>query len=342
MPSILGIETSCDETAVAVVEDGRVVRSSLVSSQVALHAPFGGIVPEYASRHHLEMLHPLVCEALAQAGVERAAIDAVAVTCGPGLAGALLVGVAYAKALAVAWQRPLIAVNHLEGHLYAPWLDESDVHFPHIALLVSGGHSSLYRVDGWGLYRTLGQTRDDAVGEAYDKVAKFLGLGYPGGPILDRLAAEQEEIAFTLPRPMLQDEGYDFSFSGLKTAVVTAVQSANEQGRHPPVRAVARAFQEAAVDVLVEKALRAALAHRCAMITLTGGVAANARLRERIKQAGEQHGIAVRIPPPVRCTDNAAMIAGIGYHHWIADHTAPADLGATARLPLVSWRKEDP
>lgn len=338
MTRILGIETSCDETAVAVVDDGRRIHCNLVSSQVAQHAPFGGIVPEVASRHHLELLQPLVEQALASIDGDAAGIDAVAVTHGPGLVGALLVGLAYAKGLALAWNKPLIAVNHLEGHLYAPWMDaETDV-FPHVALLVSGGHTSIYLVRAWGDYQLLGQTRDDAIGEAYDKVAKYLGLGYPGGPIIDRLAAQAQRPAFELPRPMLSADHFDFSYSGLKTAVITALEQANVGGVSPEAAGVARAFQDAAVDVAVGKTLRAAREFGCKQVTITGGVAANSRLRALMRDEAASAGIEVRIPPFALCTDNAAMIAGVAYQQFNAGVTASLDVSAFARLPPESWR----
>src|SRR5690242_18569685 len=249
---ILGIETSCDETAAAVVEDGRVIRSSVVSSQVDLHAQYGGVVPEIASRAHVDLVVPVVADALGEAGVELADIDAVAACHGPGLAGALLVGVSAAKALALVAKVPYVGVNHLEGHLYAGWLEQPDLPTPMAVLLVSGGHTMVVAVDGPGDYRVLGETVDDAAGEAFDKVARFLGLGYPGGPVIDRAAASGDPAAITFPRPML-DDGFDFSFSGLKTAVVHYVR------KHPEaaVPDVAASFQAAVVDVLVEKLVAA-------------------------------------------------------------------------------------
>ena len=320
---ILGIETSCDETAAAVVSDGTQVASSVVSSQVDLHARYGGVVPEVASRAHVETLMPVVAQALVEAGVNGSDIDAVAATVGPGLIGSLLVGVSAAKSLALVWDVPFIAVNHLEAHLYAAFLEEPTIELPLVVVLVSGGHTMLVAMEGHGRYRLLGQTLDDAAGEAFDKIARFLDLGYPGGPLIDRLALEGDSRAIAFPRPMLND-GLDFSFSGLKTAVVNHVR------RHPEVSAadVAASFQQAVVDVLVTKARRAALQIGAKGICLAGGVAANSQLRMRVLDVCEEESLHAFLPSRSMCTDNAAMIAAAGYYCWQRNGASAIDTGA--------------
>ena len=326
---VLGIETSCDETAASVVIGGREVRSSVVSSQVDLHARYGGVVPEIASRAHLDLLVPVVAEAMVEAGVEGPDIDAVAATYGPGLIGALLVGVSHAKALALVWDRPFVAVNHLEAHLYASFLEEPDLEMPVVVLLVSGGHTLLVHMEGAGRYRVLGQTLDDAAGEAFDKVARYLGLGYPGGPAVDRVAREGDRAAIAFPRAM-RDEGFDFSFSGLKTSVVNHVR------KNPSVATpdVAASFQEAVVDVLVAKARRAADEVGAKAICLGGGVAANSRLREAIAEACAEDGRRAYVPTMAMCTDNAAMVAAAGGYAWRDRGASPLDTGASPGLHL--------
>jgi N6-L-threonylcarbamoyladenine synthase len=327
---VLGIETSCDETAAAVVERGRDVRSSVVASQIDRHARFGGVVPEIASRAHVELLTPVVAEALVEAGLSDDEVDVVAATSGPGLIGSLLVGVSAAKAFSLVWDVPFVGVNHLEGHLYAAFLEEPDLEMPLVVLLVSGGHTMLVHMKDHGHYTLLGSTIDDAAGEAYDKVARFLGLGYPGGPVIDKLAAEGDPQAIDFPRAML-DRGYDFSFSGLKTAVVNYVRG------HPDVTAedVAASFQEAVVDVLVTKALRAAKDVDAKGLCLGGGVAANRSLRQRTVSTCEQAGIRPFVPSLAMCTDNAAMIAAAGWWRFQSDGPSPLDLGAVPNLRLV-------
>ena len=333
---ILGIETSCDETAAAVVERATQVRSSVVASQIDRHARYGGVVPEIASRAHVEMLTPVVAEALVEAGVADDEIDAVAATVGPGLVGSLLVGVSAAKALALVWGVPFVAVNHLEGHLYAAFLEEPDLDLPLVVLLVSGGHTLLVHMEDHGRYHLLGSTIDDAAGEAFDKVARFLGLGYPGGPVIDKLATQGDPDAIAFPRAMLDRTGegrHDFSFSGLKTAVVNHVR------HHPRVSTadVAASFQEAVVDVLVTKARRAAREVGAKGLCLGGGVAANSALRARFAAASEEDGIHSFVPSRAMCTDNAAMIAAAGWWRLRADGPSPLDTGATPnlRLPLA-------
>jgi N6-L-threonylcarbamoyladenine synthase len=329
---ILGIETSCDETAAAVVEDGRRVRSSVVSSQVDLHARFGGVVPELASRAHVELITAVIAEALVEAGVlDVGELDAIAACHGPGLAGALLVGVSAAKALALATGLPYVQVNHLEAHLYAAWLEEPDLEPPLAVLIVSGGHTMLVIMEDHGRYRVLGQTVDDAAGEAFDKVARFLGLGYPGGPAIDQLAAAADATAISFPRAML-DDGYDFSFSGLKTAVVNHVRR-NPDG---DVADIAASFQEAVVDVLVTKLIAAAEDAGASTLVLGGGVAANSRLRTRVLDAAEARGRRAFLPPLELCTDNGAMIAATAWWRLRADGPTPLHAGADPGLRLPS------
>jgi N6-L-threonylcarbamoyladenine synthase len=326
--NVLAIETSCDETAAAVVEDGRRALSDVVSTQIEIHRRWGGVVPELASRNHVVQVMPVVDEALVRAGVGPEGIDAVAVTSGPGLVGALLVGVQAAKALALAWGKPLVRVNHLEGHLVAAFLSETPPSFPYLGLVVSGGHTSLYAAHAFGDYRLLGHTRDDAAGEAFDKGAKLLGLPYPGGVAIDRLAKEGDPRAIRFPKAIVKGADLDFSFSGLKTALLHHVK------RHgvPEGRALAdlcASYQEAIVRALVEKAFRAARRLQFERVVLSGGVAANSRLRTAVaERAAEYEGMSVFLPAPRLCTDNAAMIAVAGTHAFLRGERAGADLNA--------------
>ncbi|MCH1512077.1 MAG: tRNA (adenosine(37)-N6)-threonylcarbamoyltransferase complex transferase subunit TsaD [Acidimicrobiales bacterium] len=328
----LGIETSCDETAAAVVADDNTVLSSVVSSQVDLHARYGGVVPEVASRAHVTLVAPVVAQALVEAGVEPKDIDLVAATRGPGLVGSLLVGVSAAKALSLVWDKPFKGVNHLEAHLYSCFLEEPELELPLVVLLVSGGHTILVSMEEHLQYLILGETLDDAVGEAYDKVARYLGLGYPGGPAIDQLAVHgQNSIKF--PRPMI-NEGYDFSFSGLKTSVINYVR------QHPEARTedIAASFQEAAVEVLATKTKRAAIQINAKGVCIGGGVAANSRLREAIFDICLEEDLHPFVPSRAYCTDNAAMVAAIGWRRFRQDGPDPLDLGAdpNLRLPCLS------
>ena len=325
---VLGIETSCDETAAAVVEDGRRALSDVVATQIDIHRRWGGVVPELASRNHVVQVMPVVDEALARAGVSPGGIDAVAVTSGPGLVGALLVGVQVAKALAAAWGKPLVAVNHLEGHLAAPFLSERPPTFPYLGLVVSGGHTSLYAARAFGDYRVLGQTRDDAAGEAFDKGAKLLGLPYPGGVAIDRLAKEGDPAAIRFPKAIVKGSDLDFSFSGLKTALLHHVRKHGvPEGR--ALSDLCASYQEAIVGALVQKAFRAARRLQFPRLVLSGGVAANGRLRVAFAaEAATYEGVEVFLPPPRLCTDNAAMIAVAGTHALLRGERAGPGLNA--------------
>ena len=326
---VLAIETSCDETAASVVMGGNDVLSSIVSSQIDIHARFGGVVPEVASRAHLEALIPVVNAAIEEAGVLPSRIDVVAATAGPGLIGALLVGVSAAKSLALVWDKPFVGVNHLEAHLYAGLLDDPTLEFPLIVLLVSGGHTMIIEMRGHGDYTVLGRTIDDAAGEAYDKVARFLNLGYPGGPVIDRIAAEGNPHAVEFPRAM-QHEGLDVSFSGLKTAVMNHVR------RNPDISNVdiAASFQAAVVDVLCIKTIRAAQQIGAKGIVLGGGVSANSSLRTEMTRRGNEAGYKVALPSRAMCTDNAAMIAAAAWHRLASDGATSLACGAYPNLKL--------
>lgn len=309
---VLGIETSCDETAVAVVEDGKRILSNLVASQVDVHSKFGGVVPELASRKHIQNIVPLISQSLKDANVTLDEIDGIAVTQGPGLVGSLLVGISMAKAIAYAKERPIVGVNHLEGHIYSNFLEHEDLEPPFISLVVSGGHTELFYVASKRReYEKLGQTMDDAAGEAFDKVAKLLGLGYPGGPIIDNLAKEGDPKAIPFPRPYVWDHSLNFSFSGLKTAVLNYFLRERD---NIILADVAASFQSAVVDVLTEKAIRAAEIKKVNKIALAGGVAANSALRKQLSLRCQKIGYKLYYPSPILCTDNAAMIAGVGYH----------------------------
>jgi N6-L-threonylcarbamoyladenine synthase len=337
---ILGIESSCDDTAAAVVEDGRHILADVVSSQIAVHSPYGGVVPELASRQHVEAILPVVAQALGNAGLTRDAVDAIAVTQGPGLVGSLLVGISAAKAMAYALHKPLIAVNHLTGHIRAAFMERDPPEESLVCLVVSGGHTSLYLQDPGANTACLGSTRDDAAGEAFDKVAKLLNLGYPGGVIIDRLAEQGNPQAFTLPRPHLGADSLDFSFSGIKTAVVNLVRHLewNPAAGNLPSQQVAdlaASFQEAVVDVLVHKTFKAVHGQRVKHLAVVGGVAANGRLRQLLQEEAAYQRIELYLPPLRFCTDNAAMIAAAGYWVWRRSGflLQPWDLDALSRWP---------
>lgn len=327
---VLGIETSCDETAAAVVAGGTTVLSSVVSSQIDLHARFGGVVPELAGRAHLVTLGPVIDDALTQAGVTGSDLAAIAVTKGPGLIGALLVGVSHAKALALGWGVPFVGVNHLEGHLYACLLEVPELPLPAIVVLVSGGHTMLVHVRDKGDYAILGGTIDDAAGEAYDKVARVLGLGYPGGPIIDKLAKDGNAKNAPFPKG-LRDESYNFSFSGIKTSVARRVQTEPNLEKAD----IAAGFQKAVVDILVEKAKRAVVATGAQSLCLAGGVAANSQLRASTQEAADELGVACLLPAFKYCTDNAAMIAAAGWWRFQSDGPTTLAEGAYPNLRLA-------
>ncbi len=328
---VLAIESSCDETAAAVVRDGRVLLSNIISSQIDVHSKFGGVVPEIASRKHIEAIAPVVMQALENAGVGLEQIEGVAVTRGPGLIGSLLVGLSFAKAMAMARKIPFVGVNHLEGHIAAVFLNEPAPSFPFIALVVSGGHTSIYQVESLQSFQLLSQTRDDAAGEAFDKAAKLLDIGYPGGVVIDRLAKQGDPQCIRFPRSM--KDSMDFSFSGLKTSLLTYTKKRETPIAPEEIPDIVASYQEAIVDVLVEKTTRAADERGVHRIAVVGGVAANSRLRQKMQEAGREKGIDVFIPPIVLCTDNAAMIAVVGDHLLEQGRRDDYDLNAVSRWP---------
>ena len=332
--NILGIETSCDDTSAAVVADGRTVLSNVVSSQDEFHAKYGGIVPEIASRKHVELILFVIQEALEKADTTYDTIDAIAVTNRPGLVGSLLVGVSAAKTIAYCRKKPLIGVNHMLGHVYANVLEHPELDFPHLTLTVSGGHTLIMHIASPTDYKILGHTVDDAVGEAYDKIAKFLGLGFPGGPAIDKLAKKGDPNAITFPSPLLHSGNLNFSFSGLKTAVIRYVTDQKKAGNDVNDADVAAGFQQAAIKVLVKKVLHAADEKAISTITLSGGVAANSGLRETLVRQGAANGYRIRYPRPVMCTDNGAMIAGVGYHLYQQGVRDGLDLNVSANIPF--------
>ncbi len=334
---VLAIETSCDDTGAAVVLNGRKILSNVVSSQVSIHQKYGGVVPELASRRHIESIVPIVTEALETAKITLRDIEGIAATQGPGLVGSLLVGLSFAKSLSFVTGLPFVGINHIEAHLSAIFLEEAHPKFPFVGLVVSGGHTSLFRVDGFGKYKRLGQTRDDAAGEAFDKVAKLLGLGYPGGPIIDELSQTGNPRAIRFPRPSLGKNSFDFSFSGLKTAVVNYVKSNPEPaGGYPEdlICDIVSSFQEAVVEVLVKKTLQAAQHQELRRVVLSGGVAANRHLREKIIEEASLQKVKVYIPSPSFCTDNAAMVGVVGYEYLKKGIRSPLSLNAFSNLPL--------
>jgi N6-L-threonylcarbamoyladenine synthase len=339
MATVLAIETSCDETAAAVVKK-RHILSSVVSSQIAIHQPYGGVVPEVASRHHVETMNETVAAAIAQSGLGWSDIDGIAATCAPGLVGSLLVGLTTAKTLAMLYNKPFMGVHHLEGHIYASYLEEPNLSPPFLCLLVSGGHTSLIAVRDCGQYETLGQTRDDAVGEAFDKVARLLGLGYPGGPAIDQLAQRGNPKAFALPEGNISLPGggqhpYDTSFSGLKTAVLRLTEKLKTENTSLPVADIAASFQETVARSLTRRTIRCALDQGFTTIAVGGGVAANRALRSHLTTAATQQGLRVIFPRMELCTDNAAMIACAASEHLSLGHHSPLNLGVKSRLAIA-------
>ncbi len=331
---ILGIESSCDETAAAVVRNGRQVLSNVINTQIALHKIYGGVVPEIASRKHIESIDPVIDEALSAAGVTLSEIDAIAVTYGPGLVGALLVGVSSAKALAYAAGKPLVPVHHIKGHIMANLITHPELEPPFVCLVASGGHSHIVEVQDYQTLRVLGRTRDDAAGEAFDKIARVIGLGYPGGPLIDKLSCEGNPEAVHFPRVRMDGDSLDFSFSGVKTAVINYLHKAEQKGEEINKADIAASFQAAVVDVLCEHTIEAARKCHRKVIALAGGVASNSALRKRMTEEAEREGISVLYPPPVLCTDNAAMIGCAGYYGYLAGQRADLSLNAVPGLPL--------
>jgi N6-L-threonylcarbamoyladenine synthase len=331
---VLGIETSCDETSAALVADGGVTLSNIIANQLDLHRKYGGVVPEIAARRHTELIGYVIQEALDAAGKSLRDVEAVAVTARQGLVGSLLVGVAAAKTLSYARRLPLIGIHHIEGHIFANLLSNPQIPMPHLCLTVSGGHTMLVYVRDYCQYELLGRTVDDAAGEAFDKIGKFLDLGFPGGPVIDRLAAKGNRNAFRFPRPMLRAQTFDFSFSGLKTAIINAFKQPIARGETLPLEDIAASFQEAVVEVLVAKTLRAASELGIATVSVTGGVSANRRLREAFLESGQRRGIQVFFPSLSLCTTNAAMIAAAGYARLIRGEADDLNLDVIPNTPL--------
>ncbi len=331
---ILAVESSCDETAAAVVVDGRDVRSNVISSQIALHTVYGGVVPEIASRKHIEKINQVITQALFDAGMTLGEMDAIAVTYGPGLVGALLVGVAQAKAIAYAAKLPLIGVHHIEGHISANYIENKQLEPPFLCLVVSGGHTHLVKVQDYGCYEILGRTRDDAAGEAFDKVARAIGLGYPGGPKIERAARAGNAESISFPKPRIADAPYDFSFSGLKSAVLNYLNGARMKGEEIVQADVAASFQQAVIEVLVQNAMRAVEEYGMDRFAIAGGVASNQTLRGAMEEACRKRGVSFFHPTPVLCTENAAMIGAAAYYEYLAGRRDGLDLNAVPNLKL--------
>lgn len=331
---ILGIESSCDETAAAVVKDGREVLSNIINTQIEIHKKFGGVVPEVASRRHIETIDAVIDEALEKANVTFDDIDAIAVTYGPGLVGALLIGVSAAKALAFALKKPLIPVHHIKGHIMANFVAHKDLKPPFVCLVASGGHSHIVNVSDYNKLEIMGRTRDDAAGEAFDKIARVLGLGYPGGPLIDKLAKEGNKNAVDFPRVRMDKDSLDFSFSGVKTAVINYLHKLEQNGDDYNKADIAASFQNAVTDVLCEHTIEAAIMKNSKIIALAGGVASNSALREKMTNEAKKHGIDVIYPSPILCTDNAVMIACAGYYGYLDGDFADMTLNAVPSLQL--------
>ncbi|MBE6036259.1 MAG: tRNA (adenosine(37)-N6)-threonylcarbamoyltransferase complex transferase subunit TsaD [Clostridiales bacterium] len=330
----LAFESSCDETSVAVLADGREVLSNIIASQIDVHKVFGGVVPEIASRHHLENVNPVLDEALQEAGITLDDVDLIGVTCGPGLVGALLIGVCAAKAVALAANKPLVGVHHIRGHISANYITHKDLEPPFLSLVVSGGHTHIVEVTDYNHCTVLGRTRDDAAGEAFDKVARVLGLGYPGGPLIDKIAKEGDPNAIEFKRVMLEKESLDFSFSGTKTGVLNYLNIARQRGEEINVADVAASFQKTVMDVIVTKAMLAAERTGHKKLALAGGVASNSQLRSMLQEACDKRGITLYCPPPILCTDNAAMIGCAAYYKAKAGLMDDLSLDANPNLPL--------
>ena len=331
---ILAIETSCDETAAAVSENGLNILASVVSSQVDWHRKYGGVVPEIASRKHMEFINPVVEKALKEAGLQLKEIDAIAATYGPGLVGSLLVGLTYAKSLSLALDKPFIGVNHIAGHIYANFISKQDIETPVICLTVSGGHTDLLYFKEYGEYEILGRTKDDAAGEAFDKIARYLGLGYPGGPIIEEKAIKGKENAIDFPRPFLDKPNYDFSFSGLKTSVINYIHNKKQKGEVLNINDIAASFQKAVIDILTIKTTKAALNKGVNSVILSGGVAANKRFKEVLEDKLNEHDIPLYYPDLELCTDNAAMISTVAYYQYKKNDFAELDINADPNLKL--------
>ena len=334
MTITLAIETSCDETSCAVLEGGRNVLSNVISSQIEIHRKFGGVVPEVASRKHIETINLIIQQALDEADIGFKDIDVVAVTRGPGLVGALLVGISAAKSIAYALDKPLVGVNHMEGHISANYIAHKDLEPPFTCLIVSGGHTYLVQANSYTDYELVGRTRDDAAGEAFDKVARALGLSYPGGPIIDKLAKTGDKSAIDFPRVYLEPDSYDFSFSGIKTAVLNYLNQMKQKGQEIVVEDVAASFQEAVIEVLVEKAIKLAKERNSDKIVLAGGVAANEGLRNMLQSRGNEENIEILYPPTILCTDNAAMVGSAAYFNYINGNISDYHLNVEPNLQL--------
>lgn len=332
--NILGIESSCDETAAAVVRNGRELLSNVISSQIDTHTKFGGVVPEVASRKHIEVVNSVVEEALEKSGMTLDDIDAIGVTYGPGLVGALLVGLQYAKGLSYSTNKPLIGVNHIEGHISANFIEHKELQPPFVCLVVSGGHTFIVNMEDYGKFEVLGQTRDDAAGEAYDKIARAIGLGYPGGPKIDKISKEGNENAIKFPKANFHEDTLDFSFSGVKSAVLNYINNASMKGETINRADVAASFQKAVVDVLAENVMTACKKKNVDKIVVAGGVASNSKLRYRLIEEGNKRNINVLFPSPILCTDNAAMIASAAYFEFLKGNVASLDLNAKPNLKL--------
>jgi len=331
---IIGIESSCDETSASIVRDGRQVLSNVISSQVDLHQKYGGVVPEIASRKHVELVIPVINQAIEEAGITPEAIDAVGVTYGPGLVGALLVGLSAAKAIAFAWEKPLVGVHHIEGHIAANYIEHKDLEPPFVCLVVSGGHSHIVHVEDYDSFKILGKTRDDAAGEAFDKVARAVGLGYPGGPLIDKTAKLGDSKAINFPRVRFEKGCFDFSFSGIKTAVLNYLNIQDQKGEKYSIENVCASFQAAVVDVLVTNLISAAKQVKSTKVALAGGVAANSQLRKQLKDYAYKDNLEVYYPSPILCTDNAAMIACAAHYEFIRGKVSDLSLNAVPGLKL--------